>query len=240
MQKLTSVESQVKYSINPKTLIEITLLGLLNLEEAEKKTNFINNNFTKSSFQNPSLKPTQIVIVKEDNTEVLKEEYDNTKNNLQNANLSKNTVNEKQELTANDNKTENVKQANTESENKSLNIQQTNIPSETQAKLNETAQNLTDKQIVAKLLRSLRNNKEILLQSSIQNFVSSKIENNQLVLTFDDTQFKQDLENLDNIKVVNDILKCYNITIKYIFNNIEYGEEIEDILKNKFDNIEII
>lgn len=203
LTKLVNIETQLKFSINPKTIIEITLLGLI---DAEKKTK---NIITEKQLESTNIKKANkteevktleetknindnldLYIIKSDNTLIKKSEYDSEENN------------------------------------------------QTAPKVVETEKQIDDKQMIALLFRTLRQNKEIPLLSSIQNFATTKIENNKLKIYFNDDNFKQDLLDSDNLKLVNNILNEYNLSVEYIFK--ENENDIANELKQKFKDINII
>lgn len=213
LTKLVNIETQLKFSINPKTIIEITLLGLINVEKktenliktdqtAQVKTNTkssvkseneqISGPIKSSSFENN----LELYIIKDDNTLVKKSEYDATLE-----------------------------------ENKKIAEVETKTETGTKIELDE-------KQIIAFLFRKLRQSKEIPLLSSIQNFSKAKVENNFLKIYFNDDNFKQDLQDNDNLKLVNDILKEYNLSVEFSFKESE--DDIANTLKQKFKDIKII
>jgi len=213
LTKLVNIETQLKFSINPKTIIEITLLGLINVEKktenliktdqtAQVKTN--TKSFVKSENEqisgpiksSSSENNLELYIIKDDNTLIKKSEYDAT-------------------LEENKNKAE----------------------VETKTEIG-TKTELDEKQIIAFLFRKLRQSKEIPLLSSIQNFSKAKVENNFLKIYFNDDNFKQDLQDNDNLKLVNDILKEYNLSVEFSFKESE--DDIANTLKQKFKDIKII
>ncbi len=190
MTKLASIETQLKYSIDAKTMLEITLLGLIS-DEAQKKTIDESENAQK------------------------KTKIDDNSNNVKNEVINSKIIIEDD-------------QANNVFDNVSLN-----------KKDNVENKNLSFTVVVAKILKYLRENDFHLLGSVYQNFVKAKIENNKLIISFHGENFKEILENSDNINLINSIIKEYNLTVEYEFSQNEESENIENILKQKFSEIEI-
>lgn len=208
LTKLVNIETQLKFSINPKTIIEITLLGLI---DAEKKT--------KNIIVEKKLEPTN--ISKANKTEEVKtlEETKNTNDNLDLYIIkSDNTL---------------IKKSEYDSEGKNQ-----TAPKVIEKQVDGKQVKVDDKQMIAILFRTLRQNKEIPLLSSIQNFATTKIESNKLKIYFNDDNFKQDLLDTDNLKLVNNILNEYNLSVEYIFK--ENENDIANELKQKFKDINII
>lgn len=208
LTKLVNIETQLKFSINPKTIIEITLLGLI---DAEKKT--------KNVIVEKKLEPTN--ISKANKTEEVKtlEETKNTNDNLDLYIIkSDNTL---------------IKKSEYDSEGKNQ-----TAPKVIEKQVDGKQVKVDDKQMIAILFRTLRQNKEIPLLSSIQNFATTKIESNKLKIYFNDDNFKQDLLDTDNLKLVNNILNEYNLSVEYIFK--ENENDIANELKQKFKDINII
>lgn len=205
LEKLVNIETQLKFSINPKTIIEITLLGLIDVEKKTEnlipKTEKVNTskiNVEENQPKNDVVKQVEkdevnldLYVIKKDNTLINKNDYDRE-------------IKDKQ----------------------------------TQIETNEAQINVNDKQIIVALFRTLRQNKEIPLLSSLQNFSTTKIENNKLKIYFNDDNFKQDLLDKDNLKIVNNILIEYNLSVEYIFK--ENENDISNELKQKFKDIKII
>ncbi len=168
MQKLSNIETQLKYSLDAKTLLEITLLGLLtDFDEAQKKT----------IDEKPAKK---IVETKID----------------------------------------------------------ASVKVETKPKV-VAENNVSATKVVAHILKFLRENNHHLLSSVFQNFQNSKIDENTLIICFDGENYKEILEKIDNLELINNLISAYNLTIKYEYNIIKESESVEKILKEKFSEIEI-
>ena len=93
--------------------------------------------------------------------------------------------------------------------------------------------------IVGKILRKLRTENYRLLFSCYQNLEKVEIVERELCVYFDSENFKEILEKVSNLDLINDIIKEDNLKIKYIFNSQKEEKTIEDILIEKFNNIEI-
>ena len=168
MQKLSNIETQLKYSLDAKTLLEITLLGLLtDFDEAQKKT--------------IDEKPAKKIVETKIDASVKVE----TKPQV----VAENTV--------------------------------------------------SATKVVAQILKFLRENNHHLLSSVFQNFQNSKIDGNTLIICFDGENYKEILEKIDNLELINNLISAYNLTIKYEYNIITESESVEKILKEKFSEIEI-
>lgn len=103
----------------------------------------------------------------------------------------------------------------------------------------EKSETENSKKIIAKILKSLRENKHNLLLSIFQEFEYCKIEGNLLEIGFNSNNFEEILSKQDNILIINDIIKEDNLKIKYNFNKQKEEKNIEDILKEKFNKINI-
>jgi len=172
MSKLASIETQLKYSIDARTMLEITLLGLLNSESknlAQKKT-----------------------VVKT------------------NEKLEKVLIN------------------NTD-----------NLASKTEVEKDNNHEKLSAQKVVAKILKYLRENNFHLLSSVFQDFKDAKIEKNKLILSFDGENYKEILEKLENINLISDIIKADFLVIEYNFIIEKKSDNVENVLKEKFSEIEI-
>ncbi len=174
MTKLSSIETQLKYSVDARTMLEITLLSVCGTKDenlAQKKT------------------ITETVGKLNQKAEVLEE----------------------------------IKGCERQEEIKSETIQnQNNAP-----------------KFVAKILKYLRENNFHLLNSVFQNFEDAKIENNNLILSFNGENYKEILERDDNLNIINDIIKENNLKIEYKFNIEDQHQNEEWVLKQKFNEIEI-
>ena len=73
----------------------------------------------------------------------------------------------------------------------------------------------------------------------LQEFNDCKIIENFLEISFNDDNFKEILNNSENIFKINDIIKEYNLKVKYNFTKLAEEKNIEDILKEKFEKINI-
>ncbi|MGN1208607.1 MAG: hypothetical protein ACI4TI_03965, partial [Christensenellales bacterium] len=173
MTKLSAIETQLKFSIDSRTMLEITLLGLLGDYGVQKKT--INK----------------------------QEEQKKTINNFVEQKISV--------------------------ENKNL--------SNSQVETSEENKNPT--KVVAKILKYLRENCCHLLCSVFQTFESAKIDSNKLIISFLSESNKEILQNQENLNLINDIIKDDNLKIEYSFSVQEKTESVENILKQKFNEIEI-
>ena len=209
MTKLSNIETQLKFSINPRTLIEITLLGLIDLE---KKTKFVEN----------SQKKTRNELEVENNN--LNIEIKNGPQ--QNANF----LNEKLEKElAEENKLEEklTKIEPTESEDVFNNL----VSSE-----NLNAQKVVAK--ILKYLRENKLHLLSSIFQSLT-FAEIEKDRNLLNIYFLGENFKEILEKNEHYSLINDIIKEENLKVCYIFNKIVKEKSIEDKLKEKFNNIKI-
>lgn len=163
MQKLSTVETTLKYSLSPRVLFEITLLELLD----EKKTEFVNQN--------------EDIFIQEKPEDIKKNE------NFKNA--------------------------------KEVEIDKHDV--------------------IAEILKNLRENNHHLLLSVYQNFEDCEICENKIIVTFIGENYKEILEKIDNIIIINDILVKYGLTIGYKFVSEAIKSSTLDLLKQKFENIEI-
>lgn len=182
LEKLSGIETVLKYSLSPRTLLEITLLGLI----CEKKT-----------------------IVDGGNENVEK------KTNLESfgTNLDK-----KIDITKNFSDPFNKNSISTtqKEENKSCSFE-----------------------VVAEILKTLREENQHLLLSILQNLEESEIDDEFINISFVGENYKEILEKIDNISLINDIIGKYNLKVKYKYINEHKTTNISDILKEKFENLEI-
>lgn len=219
--KLVNIETQIKFSINPKTIIEITLLGLI---DVEKKT--------KNVVEEVKIEEKNTINFKK--TEEKTQEIANTLENEETRNTFQKDeiIEEKKDvdldlyILKDDNTLVKKEEYDKELENKKTDVQEIKRVE------------IDEKQMIAILFRTLRQSKEFPLLSCIQNFTTTKIENNKLIIYFNDDNFKQDLLENYNLKLVNDILKEYNLSVEYIFK--ENENDIANALKEKFKDIKII
>lgn len=191
MTKLSQIETSLKYSVDPKTMCEITLLSLINekkTENIEKKTKFIAKNTEKST--------------------------ENSEKNIE--------TNEK-----------NIK--NFENTHKNLSSLQQKKESE-----NVVIENSINQfEIIGKILNCLRENNCHLLLSVYQNLEKVEICKNKFIVEFLDENFKNILENSDNILLINDIIKNDNLVVEYKYKVEKQEDDIEKTLKEKFNEIDI-
>ena len=171
MTKLSSIETQLKYSINSRTLLEITLLSMLEIID-EKKTENLN--------------------------------FDNEKKNLKIKNNDHKLIKDKEII---------FKEEKKETDNSKL--------------------------IYSKVLKYLKENSYHSLLNCFLNFKEIKSDNFNFIVDFEEDKNQDFLENIDNINIINEILKEFNLTIKYNFNTIIDRNSVEFVLKNKFKNLEI-
>lgn len=212
MTKLSNIETALKYSINPKTLVEITLLGLLD----EKKTEFVEKK-TKLESLNNNKKEKQ-----ENLTNSNKKDNDIFKENEIKQNLNSETINNLNDsliLTS-----ENLNDSDVFRNNACTKTNKSEISSQI---------------VVAKILKTLRNNSSHLLQSIYQTLIDSEIIDRKLIILFDNENNKEILEKSVNILEINDIIKEFDLTIEYKYNNSATEKSTEQILKEKFNNLEI-
>lgn len=186
MTKLSNIETQLKFSFDQRTLVEITLLDILcekKTKNLEKKTSNISSNIENKTLI---------------------------------ANNQKNTLNE------------NSTTYNEEDLNNSVSDNDNAVSSVNDSKL-----------IMTKILKYLRENNCRLLQSIFQDFIDSKISNNMLIITFYGENYKNILEKEENFKLINDIIVTDNLKVKYIYTTETIQEDINDVLKQKFNEINI-
>ncbi|MGN1222772.1 MAG: DNA polymerase III subunit gamma/tau [Christensenellales bacterium] len=211
MTKLSSIETQLKFSINPRTLLEITLLGLLDekkTELVEKKTKNLEEEFLSNNNSNEDSYFT-------DNEE---NNIKSTENNIKKIEKDKNTI-----------KTNMISEEVCDYKTKIIDDIFTSPKTEVD----------NSQIIVGKILRKLRTENYRLLFSCYQNLEKVEIVERELCVYFDSENFKEILEKASNLDLINDIIKEDNLKIKYIFNSQKEEKTIEDILKEKFNNIEI-
>lgn len=211
MTKLSSIETQLKFSINPRTLLEITLLGLLDekkTELVEKKTKNLEEEILSNNNSNEDFYFT-------DNEE---NNIKSTENNIKKIEKDKNTI-----------KTNMICEEVCDDKTKIFDEIFTSPKTEVD----------NSQIIVGKILRKLRTENYRLLFSCYQNLEKVEIVERELCVYFDSENFKEILEKVSNLDLINDIIKEDNLKIKYIFNSQKEEKTIEDILKEKFNNIEI-
>lgn len=211
MTKLSSIETQLKFSINPRTLLEITLLGLLDekkTEHVEKKTKNLEEEILSNNNSNEDFYFT-------DNEE---NNIKSTENNIKKIEKDKNTI-----------KTNMISEEVCDDKTKIIDDIFTSPKTEVD----------NSQIIVGKILRKLRTENYRLLFSCYQNLEKVEIVERELCVYFDSENFKEILEKVSNLDLINDIIKEDNLKIKYIFNSQKEEKTIEDILKEKFNNIEI-
>ena len=211
MTKLSSIETQLKFSINPRTLLEITLLGLLDekkTEHVEKKTKNLEEEILSNNNSNEDFYFT-------DNEE---NNIKSTENNIKKIEKDKNTI-----------KTNMISEEVCDYKTKIIDDIFTSPKTEVD----------NSQIIVGKILRKLRTENYRLLFSCYQNLEKVEIVERELCVYFDSENFKEILEKVSNLDLINDIIKEDNLKIKYIFNSQKEEKTIEDILKEKFNNIEI-
>lgn len=211
MTKLSSIETQLKFSINPRTLLEITLLGLLvekKTEHVEKKTKNLEEEILSNNNSNEDFYFT-------DNEE---NNIKSTENNIKKIEKDKNTI-----------KTNMICEEVCDDKTKIFDEIFTSPKTEVD----------NSQIIVGKILRKLRTENYRLLFSCYQNLEKVEIVERELCVYFDSENFKEILEKVSNLDLINDIIKEDNLKIKYIFNSQKEEKTIEDILKEKFNNIEI-
>ena len=211
MTKLSSIETQLKFSINPRTLLEITLLGLLvekKTEHVEKKTKNLEEEILSNNNSNEDFYFT-------DNEE---NNIKSTENNIKKIEKDKNTI-----------KTNMICEEVCDDKTKIFDEIFTSPKTEVD----------NSQIIVGKILRKLRTENYRLLFSCYQNLEKVEIVERELCVYFDSENFKEILEKVSNLDLINDIIKEDNLKIKYIFNSKKEEKTIEDILKEKFNNIEI-
>lgn len=211
MTKLSSIETQLKFSINPRTLLEITLLGLLDekkTEHVEKKTKNLEEEILSNNNSNEDFYFT-------DNEE---NNIKSTENNIKKIEKDKNTI-----------KTNMICEKVCDDKTKIFDEIFTSPKTEVD----------NSQIIVGKILRKLRTENYRLLFSCYQNLEKVEIVERELCVYFDSENFKEILEKVSNLDLINDIIKEDNLKIKYIFNSQKEEKTIEDILKEKFNNIEI-
>lgn len=211
MTKLSSIETQLKFSINPRTLLEITLLGLLDekkTEHVEKKTKNLEEEILSNNNSNEDFYFT-------DNEE---NNIKSTENNIKKIEKDKNTI-----------KTNMICEEVCDDKTKIFDEIFTSPKTEVD----------NSQIIVGKILRKLRTENYRLLFSCYQNLEKVEIVERELCVYFDSENFKEILEKVSNLDLINDIIKEDNLKIKYIFNSQKEEKTIEDILKEKFNNIEI-
>ena len=211
MTKLSSIETQLKFSINPRTLLEITLLGLLDekkTEHVEKKTKNLEEEILSNNNSNEDFYFT-------DNEE---NNIKSTENNIKKIEKDKNTI-----------KTNMICEEVCDDKTKIFDEIFTSPKTEV----------VNSQIIVGKILRKLRTENYRLLFSCYQNLEKVEIVERELCVYFDSENFKEILEKVSNLDLINDIIKEDNLKIKYIFNSQKEEKTIEDILKEKFNNIEI-
>lgn len=211
MTKLSSIETQLKFSINPRTLLEITLLGLLvekKTEHVEKKTKNLEEEILSNNNSNEDFYFT-------DNEE---NNIKSTENNIKKIEKDKNTI-----------KTNMICEEVCDDKTKIIDDIFTSPKTEVD----------NSQIIVGKILRKLRTENYRLLFSCYQNLEKVEIVERELCVYFDSENFKEILEKVSNLDLINDIIKEDNLKIKYIFNSQKEEKTIEDILIEKFNNIEI-
>lgn len=211
MTKLSSIETQLKFSINPRTLLEITLLGLLDekkTEHVEKKTKNLEEEILSNNNSNEDFYFT-------DNEE---NNIKSTENNIKKIEKDKNTI-----------KINMICEEVCDDKTKIIDDIFTSPKTEVD----------NSQIIVGKILRKLRTENYRLLFSCYQNLEKVEIVERELCVYFDSENFKEILEKVSNLDLINDIIKEDNLKIKYIFNSQKKEKTIEDILKEKFNNIEI-
>lgn len=99
----------------------------------------------------------------------------------------------------------------------------------------------TDKSklIMAKILKELRQKNEHLLQSVFQDFTSATIVENKLIVSFNGENYKEILEKTSNLTTINDIISSDNLIVEYNFETTKKEKTFEQILKEKFNKINI-
>lgn len=95
------------------------------------------------------------------------------------------------------------------------------------------------KLIMAKILKELRQNNEHLLQSVFQDFENAIIVENKLIVSFSGENYKEILEKTSNLTIINDIISSDNLIVEYKFETTKKEKSIEEILKEKFNKINI-
>jgi len=221
MTKLSAIETQLKFSINPRTLIEIALLGLLNLE---KKTEFVENS---ENMQKDLQKKTKLEA--------------NSLNSSEN--VEKNSFNEKIKNTQNFEDANNIHNTNKKENEFSTKIQLTTEENiiETDNIFNNTTKNdnINAQKCVAKILKHLRENRLHLLSSVFQSLKNVEINQNLLVVHFNGENFKEIIEKSDNFNLINDIIKEDNLKISYEYDKFVKEKSTSEKLKEKFNSINI-
>lgn len=252
MTKLSSIETQLKFSINPRTLIEIALLGLLDLE---KKTEFVENSQKKTKNVNLEENFSEKELKTKENGEkenltngkikISKEEVEINKNleDFQNKEKINNFVvnNDKVEKTE---IKKDILNNNAYFEDLNENIVENNdIFNEIQDKKifdnKPKNENLNAQIVVAKILKKLREEKKHLLSSVFQSLKDVEIDKNMLNIHFNGENFKEILEKSEHYLLFNDIIKEDNLTISFVYDKVVVEKSTEEILKEKFNNIEI-
>ena len=94
-------------------------------------------------------------------------------------------------------------------------------------------------EIIGKILNCLRENNCHLLLSVYQNLEKVEICKNKFIVEFLDENFKNILENSDNILLINDIIKNDNLVVEYKYKVEKQEDDIEKTLKEKFNEIDI-
>ena len=95
------------------------------------------------------------------------------------------------------------------------------------------------KLVMAKILKELRERNEHLLLSVFQDFNNVKIVESNLVINFTGENYKEILEKTSNLSLINDIIKKDNLKVEYIFNSLKKECDVIDVLKEKFNKINI-
>ena len=211
MTKLSSIETQLKFSINPRTLIEIALLSLLNLE---KKTEFVENNNLNDKNNQKKIEDINI---------------SEKKRNLQN-NLEESQKNSDFGFVENKN--------NVEKDNIFTKILEKS-DDENVFKDSPKNENINAQIVVAKILKKLRDDKMHLLSSVFQSLKDVEIDKNMLLIHFDGENFKEIIEKNDNLLLINDIIKEENLKVSFVYDKKVNEKSTEEILKEKFKNLDI-
>ena len=95
------------------------------------------------------------------------------------------------------------------------------------------------KLIMAKILKELRQNDEHLLQSGFQDFENAIIVENKLIVSFSGENYKDILEKTSNLTIINDIISSDGLIVEYKFETTKKEKTIDEILKEKFNKINI-
>lgn len=95
------------------------------------------------------------------------------------------------------------------------------------------------KLIMAKILKELRQNDEHLLQSVFQDFENAIIVENKLIVSFSGENYKDILEKTSNLTIINDIISSDGLIVEYKFETTKKEKKIDEILKEKFNKINI-